>query len=344
MKNTPAGIKPVLFLAMPLLLAALFADFLSFSPADLQDLSHNYAPPNRIHFVDAEGAFHWRPFVYRQELIDLLQGTYREQREEEFRLQFFCPGYRYRILGFIPAATHLIGTEAPGVFHPWGTDDLGRDVLARTLAGARSSMLVLCLGIVVYGLLGVTIGALSGLAGGWIDAVLMRFSEFVLALPALYLVLAVRTQLPAQMPFWQTALLTAATIASVTWPPMARGIRGLILQIHSAGYVEAARALGASPWRVFRRHMLPGLAPFALAQMAVAAPVFILGEVILSFLNVGFHDSAASWGAMLRNLRDPRVLTDFWWNLSPLAFVCITLFCFNGVGRRSRTGAPSPLA
>jgi peptide/nickel transport system permease protein len=344
MTSSTAMIRLARFLAVPLLVVALAPDFLSPSPPDLQDLNQNYAPPSRVRLRDPQGVFHWQPFVYRMEVINLLQGTYREQSEEPHPLQFFCEGYPYRLLGLIPSSTHLLGTRTSGVFHPWGTDDLGRDVLARTLAGARNTLTVLLLGMILYGLLGITIGALAGLAGGWTDAVLMRISEFVLALPALYLVLAVRAQLPAQMPFWQTATLTAATIASVTWPPMARGIRGLILQIKNAGYAEAARALGATPWHIFHRHMLPALAPFALAQAVVAAPIFILGEVILSFLNVGFQDSAASWGAMMRTLRDPRVLTDFWWNLAPLGFVFATLFCLNNLGKYLKRREPAQLA
>jgi peptide/nickel transport system permease protein len=332
-------------LAIPLLLLSVLSDFLSPNPPDVLDLNQFFAPPSRIHFVDARGAFHWRPFVYRQELVEPQDAQYRELTEEAYPLVLFYGGYQYRFLGLIPLSTHILGTRTAGVFHPWGTDDLGRDVLARTLAGTRSSMLVLLIGIAIYFTVGVSIGALAGMLGGWADAILMRLSEFVLALPALYLVLALRALLPPRMPFWQTAFLTAATIASVTWPPMARGVRGLILQIQNACYVEAARALGATPWHIFRRHVLPALAPFALAQTAVAAPVFILGEVILSFLNVGFHDSAASWGAMLHNLtQDPRILTDFWWNLSPLGFVFATLFCLNSFARRLRLKEPTQLA
>jgi len=344
MSSATIMIRLARMLALPLVLAASCPDFLSPAHPDLQDLNLNFAPPSRIHFWDAQGVFHWRPFVYRMEVIDLLQGTYQEQKEHSYPLHLFVAGYPYEFLGFIPSSTHLLDSTTAGVFHPWGTDDLGRDVLARTLAGARSTLLVLFLGIAIYSLLGVAVGALAGMAGGWTDTLLMRFCEFVLALPALYLVLAVRAQLPARMPFWQTAVLTAATIASITWPPMARGIRGLIRQIHSAGYAEAARALGASPWQIFRRHMLPALAPFALAQTVVAAPIFILGEVILSFLNVGFQEAAVSWGAMLRNLRDPRVLTDFWWNLAPLAFVFLTLFCLNNLGKQLARRDPSQLA
>jgi peptide/nickel transport system permease protein len=309
------------------------------------NLSQGFAPPGRVRFVDSQGTFHWRPFVYRMELLEPQESQYRERYETAYPLEFFCQGYSYRFLGLIPSRLHLFGTGTAGVYHPWGTDKLGRDVLALTLAGARSAMLVLVLGLVVYFALGVVVGALAGMLMGWADVVLMRLSEFVLALPALYLVLALRSRLPPQMPFWQTALLTAATIAAVAWPPLARGVRGQIFQIQNAVYVEAARALGASPWHVFRRHMLPALAPYALAQTAVAAPLFILGEVILSYLNVGFQDSSASWGAMLRNLKnDPRVLTSFWWNLSPLAFVFVTLLCLNSFSRKAPAKEPSLFA
>ena len=344
MRGSPAMTRLARVLAATLAVAAIFSDFLSPCPPAQQDLYQSYAPPSRIHFRDTNGEIHWRPFVYRIESADLLEGRYLERTDQRYPLVLLCNGYSYRLFGVIPASRHLLGTRIPGVFHPWGTDDLGRDVLARTLAGARSALLVLLFGSVLYFCLGVGIGAVAGISRGWLDTVLMRFSELVLALPALYVVLAVRALLPQQMTFWQSALLTASIIASVTWPPMARGVRGLILQIQNAAYVEAARALGSTRMRIFRRHMLPALAPFAAAQTAVAAPVFILGEVILSFLNVGFQDSGASWGSMMRNLwSDPRVLTDFWWNLSPLGLVFLTLLCLNTVSPRARPNQPAQL-
>ncbi len=332
------------YLAIPLVLVALFSDFLSPSAPDLIDLNQCFAPPNRIHFKDTEGSFHWRPFIYRMELSDPQQQRYREAGGPMYPLQWFCKGYRYRFLGLFPSSIHLLGAEPPGVWHPWGADDLGRDVLARSLAGARSSLMVLILGVALYFVLGVAFGTFSGMCGGWLDAVMMRFSEFVLALPVLYLVLGVRAVLPARMPFWQMVMLTAVIIAAVTWPPLARGVRGLILQLRSAGFVEASRGMGASEWHVFRRHLLPSLVPVAAAQTVAAAPVFILGELILSYLNVGFQGAGISWGAMLRNLRDPRIFTDFWWNLSPLGFVFITLFCLNSFSSRLRPREPRPLA
>jgi peptide/nickel transport system permease protein len=312
-----------------LVVISLFADFLSSNPPSMQNLDEFYHPPIRIHLRDQHGKLRYKPFMYRTELKDPLDAVYAESTEEAYPLQFFFKGYRYRLFGFISADRHLVGRSTPPFYYPWGTDDLGRDVLARVLAGAKTSMLVVILGLILYSALGISIGAFAGLFGGWIDLLLMRFSEFVLALPALYVVMALRAVLPIRMPFFQTLFLMVGTIAAVTWPPMARGIRGLILQLKGSGYVEAARSLGGSPAHIFRHHMIPSLLPFTFSQLAVAAPIFLLGEVILSFLNIGFRDSGESWGSMLRSLRDTRVLTDFWWNLLPLWMVFLTLLCLN---------------
>jgi peptide/nickel transport system permease protein len=317
-------------------LAALCSDFLSSNPPQAQNLDRFYTPPTRMHFVDVRGKFHWRPFIYRYELIDRLEGIYGETTAGAYPLEFFQQGYRYRFLGLLTFNRHLVGCRKGMLFYPLGADELGRDVFARVLAGARTSLLVVLAGLVIYSLLGLTFGALAGLSGGWIDSILMRFSEFVLALPALYLILALRALLPAQMAFWQTLALTVGTIASVTWPTMARGVRGLILQLRYSTYVEAARALGSTNWQIMKRHMLPALAPFALTQAAIAAPIFLLGEVVLSYLDVGFHGTAESWGFMLRNLKEPRIFTNFWWNLAPLAMIFVTLFCLNGLSERDK--------
>ncbi len=306
---------------------SLTADFISSNPPDALNLGRFFAPPTRIHFFDERAVFHWRPHVCKYDLADPLEVRYEERPETKYPLELFCRGYGYRFLGVIPTNRHLIGTSAGQGFYPLGTDELGRDVLARVLAGARTSLAVVMAGICVYSLLGLAIGLLAGFAGGWVDAALMRTSEFVMALPALYLVLALRALVPVKISFGQTVLLIAGTIAAVTWPPMARGIRGLVLQLRSSGYVEASRSLGSSTWRIIRLHMLPAVLPFSLTQAVIAAPMFLLGEAVLSFLDVGFRDVGESWGSMLRNLKDPRILSGFWWNLAPLALIFVTLLC-----------------
>jgi len=321
-----------------LIFLSVFCDFLSPNPSSMQNLDSFYHPPSRVHLFGNERSVR-APFIFQTELIDPLNVVYSENPATAYKLEFFFRGYRYKLLGLFPFDIHLVGRRQQPFYYALGTDELGRDVLARVLAGTRTSLLVVLFGMAAYSLLGTTIGGFAGLAGGWVDSLLMRLSELVMALPALYLVLALRALSPIRIPFWQTLLTTVGVIAAVAWPPLARGIRGLILQLKSSIYVEAAHSLGGSHLHIFLRHMLPSILPFAVTQTVLAAPVFLLGEVVLSFLNVGFRDSGESWGSMLRNLRDTRVLIDFWWNLLPLCMVFLTLLSLNLLSGRIRSGA-----
>jgi peptide/nickel transport system permease protein len=323
-----------------LLGAALFSDFLAANPPDQQNLERFFAPPTRIHFFDRNGTFHWRPFVYDYRLVDPLDARYAQDSAQAHSLRFFVPGYSYRLFGAIPCSVHLMGTDVTQTFYPFGADELGRDVLARALAGAQTSLLVVLLGTVIFVALGSVSGILAGLAGGWCDGLLMRAADLVLALPALYVILALRALLPANLPPWKGVFLATGTIAAVTWPPLARGTRGLILQLRGAAFIEAARSFGGSHRWILTHHLLPALFPYLLQQVLVCAPVFLLGEIVLSFLDVGIGGSI-SWGSMLRNLTDPRILTDFWWNLLPLIFVFLALFALNLAG--SRRGRERPV-
>ena len=203
--------------------------------------------------------------------------------------------------------------------------------------------MVVATGLSICVAVGMLVGSAAGAGSPWLDSLLMRATEFALALPSLYLILAIRAALPAKLAAWNALLLTAAVIAGVTWPPIAKGIRGLVLQLRNSAFVEAARALGCSEARLWRVHLLPALLPHAAAQATVIAPAFLLGEVVLSFLDVGLSDPAPSWGAMLRSLTNLRVLTDFQWNMAPLAFVFATLLSLNllrlgRIGRGVRQG------
>jgi peptide/nickel transport system permease protein len=213
-------------------------------------------------------------------------------------------------LGHDPFAPDLFSRSLPpSAAHPLGTDELGRDLLLRLLHGARVSLAVGLATALGAALLGTAIGLLAAWRGGAVDAVLMRLADFMLALPALpvLVVLAAadtgRIGLPRGEP-GSDIIRIVAILTIFGWVGVARLARAAALSVLARDYVRAARALGASEARVLRRHVLPNiLGPVAVAT-ALAVAGAILAESALSFLGLGIAPPAASWGNMLANAQD----------------------------------------
>ncbi len=195
-----------------------------------------------------------------------------------------------------PDVPDFLATLAPpSLSHPLGTDDLGRDVLARLLTGARVSVLV-GLGSVAGALAaGVPLGLLSGYAGGWTDAVLMRCMDVLLAFPGLLLALAITAALGASLPG------TVLAIAAVNLPVLARVARGQALALRRLDYVAAERALGFGPAAILWRCVLPNALPPIVVQGSVLLASSIITESYLSFLGLGVQPPTPSWGNMLHD-------------------------------------------
>jgi len=214
--------------------------------------------------------------------------------------------------------------------HPLGTDRDGRDVFARTVHGTRS-YLVFALAAVGASLgLGVLLGAIAGLFGGAADALVSRVIESVSAFPPLVLVLGIQAAVPHP-----TLLTLFLAIALTRWPEVARLVRGEVLLATTRDYVLAARALGASPFRVLRRHILPNvLAPLVVAG-AVGVSAVVLTEASLDFLRVGPPGGAASWGETMSQFRDA---PSAWWLLAfPGVLLVVTIIAYNLMGEALRT-------
>ncbi len=177
--------------------------------------------------------------------------------------------------------------------HILGTDESGRDVAARLLAGARVSLTVGVFAMLLAVTLGTVIGTIAGVAGGWIDAVLMRLTDAALAIPALFVVILVLTFFGPSI----TTLLCA--IAATSWMGAARVIRAELLVLREQLYVEAARALGMPAGAIVWRHMLPQVLPTIIVVATVGVPAAILTESALSFLGLGVQPPTPSWGNML---------------------------------------------
>jgi peptide/nickel transport system permease protein len=211
----------------------------------------------------------------------------------------------------------LFGARPPCGIFLLGTDAFGRDVFSRVLYGGRISMLAGLIATLLALGLGAAAGTIAGYFGGWTDALLMRGGELLLALPWLYLLLAVRAVLPLHIPTGQAFLLVVGIIGTVGWIRPARLIRTVVLSTRERGYVLAARGFGASGAYVIRRHILPETLGVVVTQATVLIPQFILAEVTLSFLGLGISEPVPSWGNMLAEARQYFALMSHGWLLAP---------------------------
>jgi peptide/nickel transport system permease protein len=303
------------------LLAGFFApyDYVS------QNRSLSFAPPTRIHIVDAQGKLHMRPFVYPLKAVTGTATDYREDQSAPYPVRFLVSGAEYKIFGILVSRWHLFGTDEPARVFLIGSDAYGRDQLSRLLYGGQISLFAGLLAAAISLILGVIIGAAAGYYGGWIDDVLMRGAEIFLALPWLYLLFAARAFLPLHIAPNQIFLLLIAVIGVIGWARPARLIRGVVLSAKESEYVLAAKGFGASDIYILRRHILPQVSGVALTQAAVFIPRYILAEVALSFLGLGITEPSPSWGNMLATLQQYYVLESYWWMFFP-ALTLIPVF------------------
>jgi peptide/nickel transport system permease protein len=305
-------------------LAAVLAPALAPNPPDARFPDRAFAPPMPIRVIDAAGA--WRaPFVYPIRLADRLERRYEEDRSQPVPLAWFARG-----------TAAQISDVRLGPWLPLGADGSGRDVFARLLFGARLSLLVALAATLGALLIGTLAGGAAGVAGGWIDEALMRLSDAVLVLPAMYVVLALRAALPLVLPPAQVFALVAGMLALVGWPIVARGVRAIVASERERDYAQAARALGAGPARLLLRHLLPAAGGFLATQAALLAAAFILAEATLSYVGLGFPDPSVSWGVMLQEAANVSALAAAPWTLAPAAgiflFVLGINLTRNGVG------------
>jgi peptide/nickel transport system permease protein len=215
--------------------------------------------------------------------------------------------------------------KAPSAAHWMGTDENGRDVLARVIFGARASLLAGVVSVLIAAGIGVPAGLLAGLSGGWIDAVLSRIVDAMLACPFLILAIALAAFLGPDL----TNAMIAIGVS--TAPRFMRVARAATMDAASNDYVEAARAVGNPPWRVATRHVLPNIVPPVLVQGTLAIAAAIIAEASLSFLGLGQQPPDPSWGSMLNSAQ--RFLSQApWLAVFPGLAIFLCVLSFNLVG------------
>lgn len=274
-----------------------------------QFLDYPFAPPMRPHVVH-DGRVRL-PFVYPIRLVDPLERRYVEDRDRPLPLHWF--------------GGSLVRVEGADPWFPLGSDKLGRDVSSRLLLGARYSLGVAAAATVLALLLGIAIGAAAGYAGGRLDALLMRVADGVLMLPGIYVVLALRGALPLVLSTGQVFVAMVGVLGLVGWPTVARGVRGIFVTERGAEYAEAARALGAGPFRIALRHLLPATRGYLGVQLTLLVPAFVLAEATISFAGLGFPPPTPSWGAMLQDAAGAGTAADAPWLLAPAAAIVATV-------------------
>jgi peptide/nickel transport system permease protein len=215
--------------------------------------------------------------------------------------------------------------KAPSALHWFGTDDVGRDVLARVIYGARASLLAGVISVAIALLVGVPVGLISGYLGGFIDALFSRITDALLACPFLILAIALAAFLG---PSLGNAMIA---IGITTTPIFIRLTRGQVMAVKVEDYVEAARAVGNPHWRIALVHILPNILPALLVQATLSIAAAIIAEAALSFLGLGQQPPAPSWGSML-NAAQRFLVNAPWMAIWPGLAIFLTVLSFNLVG------------
>ena len=215
--------------------------------------------------------------------------------------------------------------QAPSAAHWFGTDDQGRDLLARIVHGTRITLMVVVLVAVLAAPIGLLVGTVSGYIGGRTDAVLMRITDIFLAFPRLILALAF---VAALGPGIENAVIA---IAITSWPPYARIARAETLTIRRAEYIEAVRVMGAGPWRIVWRHVMPLCLSSVIVRVTLDMAGIILTAAGLGFLGLGAQPPTPEWGAMISSGRQ-YVLDQWWVAAAPGAAIFLVSLAFNLLG------------
>jgi len=324
------------------------AEFVAPYPSDERHLDHAYAPPQALRWNWNDG-LHVRALAQHTDPI-----TFRKSYTETptaVPLGWFARGAEVPLWGVLPIERRLLGIDADAwrarsppagvqpTFFLLGADKYGRDLFSRAVYGARVSLSVGLVGIVLTFALGMTIGGISGYVGGRTDNLIQRGIEILQAFPQLPLWIALAAILPGDWAALKVYFAITLLLGLLNWTGLARVVRGKILSLREEDYAVAARLLGASHSRILFRHLMPGFTSHIIVALTLSVPGMILGETALSFLGLGLRPPIVSWGVMLQDCLDVKAVRFYPWLLMPSAFIVSVVMCFNFLGDGLRDAA-----
>jgi peptide/nickel transport system permease protein len=332
-------------------LVALFAEFLAPFPSSALSAEYTYAPPQPLNFfldTDGETRFFLHVNGYKVEVDQVaLRRTFVVDKEQVIPVQFFATGAPYKLWGLFETDIHLIGPveysqdperiETP--MYLLGADRLGRDMLSRTIYGARISMSIGLVGVTISFVLGILLGGLSGYYSGAVDTLIQRVIEFLRSIPEIPLWMGLAAALPQTWPPLQIHFGITIILSLLGWTSLARVVRGRFLSLRTDDFVLSARLDGNSEMRIIWVHMVPSFMSHIIASLTLAIPGMILAETALSFLGLGLRPPVVSWGVLLQEAQNIRSVATAPWLLWPGFAVVVAVLALNFLGDGMRDAA-----
>ena len=325
-------------------LVAVFAEFLAPFSTDRMISKLAYAPPQQIRLIertDAGTRFGLYVYGYTSEIDVLsLQRTYGVDESQRIDIRLFAKGEPYRLWGLIPLQRHLFGpVDQSAPMYLLGADRIGRDLLSRMIQGTRISMTVGLVGVTLSLVLGVLLGGISGYYGGTVDMLIQRVMEILRSMPTIPLWMGLAAAIPD---FWSPVLvyfMITIILSVIGWTWLAQAVRGKFFSLKTEDFVVAAKLDGCSEMQVILSHMVPSFGSHIIATLTLAIPQMIIAETALSFLGIGLRPPVVSWGVLLKEAQNVRVLVTSPWLFLPGAAVIVAVLAFNFVGDGIRDAA-----